>query len=362
MVERMATAADYPSPTSATAERAAERAIAIWLLACCAMVFAMVVIGGITRLTESGLSITEWRPVTGVVPPLGEIEWQQAFARYRQIPEYQQLNRAMTLAEFKGIFWWEYVHRLWGRLIGVVFAVPFLYFLARRRIRRTLVPHLVAMFVFGGLQGALGWYMVESGLSLRTDVSQYRLTAHFLAALAIYSYMFWIALSLLRPAARAEAGPARLCPQLIILAGALILTVSFGGFVAGLNGGLVYNSFPLMGGRLIPSDAFVTPSSPFEDPVTAQFVHRWLAAGVVLLAVTLWLRRRGRADAAARPIALLAAVAIVQAGLGIATLLLLVPIPLAAAHQAGAVVLWTLTLWALHATAPGPRSRQGDRQ
>jgi len=346
------------------ADRAAERAIAIWLLACCAMIFAMVVIGGITRLTESGLSITEWRPVSGVIPPLSDAEWQQAFARYRQIPEYQQLNRGMTLAEFKGIFWWEYVHRLWGRLIGVVFAAGFVIFLLRRRIRRPLAPHLIAMFALGGLQGALGWFMVESGLSLRTDVSQYRLTAHLLAALAIYSYMFWVALSLLRPIASVapEPGAARLRPHLIVLAGALILTLSFGGFVAGLNGGLVYNSFPLMGGQLVPSDAFATAWSPFEDPVTAQFVHRWLAVGVVALAVTLWLRRRGRPDAATRPIALLAAMALAQAGLGIATLLLLVPVPLAAAHQAGAVVLWTLTLWALHATAPRLRSRQRDRQ
>ncbi len=328
----------------------ADRAIALWLFACCAMIFAMVVIGGITRLTESGLSITEWRPVSGVIPPLSDAEWQQAFARYRQIPEYQQLNRGMTLAEFKGIFWWEYVHRLWGRLIGVVFAAGFAIFLLRRRIRRSLMPHLVAMFALGGLQGALGWFMVQSGLSQRTDVSQYRLTAHLLAALAIYSYMFWVALSLLRPAASAAPQARRLRPHLIILAGVLILTLSFGGFVAGLNGGLVYNTFPLMGGRLVPSDAFATSSSPFEDPVTAQFIHRWLAVAVVVLALTLWLRRRRPADAAARPIALLAAMALVQAGLGIATLLLLVPIPLATAHQAGAVVLWTLALWGLHAT------------
>jgi len=337
-------------PVQVSDQHAADRAIALWLLACCAMIFAMVVIGGITRLTESGLSITEWRPLSGVIPPLSDAEWQQAFARYQQIPEYQQLNRGMTLAEFKGIFWWEYIHRLWGRLIGVVFAVPFLYFLARGRIRRTLVPHLVAMFALGGLQGALGWFMVRSGLSQRTDVSQYRLTAHLLAALAIYSYMFWVALSLLRPASSAAPEARRLRPHLIVLAVVLILTLSFGGFVAGLNGGLVYNTFPLMGGQLVPSDAFATPWSPFEDPVTAQFIHRWLAIGVVLLAATLWLRRRGRADAAARPIALLAAMALVQAGLGIATLLLQVPIPLAAAHQAGAVVLWTLTLWSLHAT------------
>jgi cytochrome c oxidase assembly protein subunit 15 len=313
------------------------------------MIFVMVVIGGITRLTESGLSITEWRPVSGVLPPLSDADWQREFALYQQIPEFQQLRPDMTLEEFKGIFWWEYLHRLWGRLIGVAFAAGFLLLLLRRQIRRSLAPHLIAMFVLGGLQGALGWFMVQSGLSVRTDVSQYRLAAHFLAALAIYSYMLWIALSLLSPTPVGGTGR-RLHPHLLAIAGALILTLTFGAFVAGLNGGLVYNSFPLMGGALVPADAFETTWSAFEDPVTAQFIHRWLAMTVVALVLTLWLRRRGLAPAAARPIHALAAMALLQAGLGIGTLLFVVPIALAAAHQAGAVVLWTLALWSLHAT------------
>ncbi len=327
--------------------RSADRAVGLWLLVCCAMVFAIVVIGGITRLTESGLSITEWRPVTGVLPPLSEAEWQRHFGLYRETPEYRQVNRGMALAEFKTIFWWEYVHRLWARLIGAAFAVPLLVFLARGRIRRALVPHLAAMFVLGGLQGLLGWFMVKSGLSVRTDVSQYRLAAHFVAALGIYSYMLWVALTLLRPRAprAAAASPPR--THLSLLAALLLLTLAFGAFVAGLDGGLVYNSFPLMGGALIPGDAFATPSSPFDDPATAQFIHRWLAVAVVALTLALWFRRP---RAAATPIHLLAATALLQAGLGIATLLLMVPIPLAAAHQAGAMTLWTLTLWSLHAT------------
>src|SRR5262245_20236808 len=352
------------SSQSIQGARAADRVVALWLLVCCAMIFGIVVIGGITRLTESGLSITEWKPVEGVLPPLSEAAWQSEFERYQQIPEYQELNRGMTLAEFKRIYWWEYVHRLWARLIGVVFALPLLVFLIRGQIRRPLVPHLIAMFVLGGFQGALGWYMVQSGLSQRTDVSQYRLAAHLLTALAIYSYMFWVALSLLRPAA-AGAGPEsrRLRPHLLGLAGVLLLTLSFGGFVAGLKRGLVYNTFPLMGDQFVPSDAFASAASPFEDPVTAQFIHRWLAVTVVALAVTLWLRRRGRAGAAALPINLVAAMALLQAGLGITTLLQAVPIPLAAAHQAGAVTLWTLTLWALHGTrgdptAPNAAARQ----
>jgi cytochrome c oxidase assembly protein subunit 15 len=314
------------------------------------MVFGIIVIGGITRLTESGLSITEWRPVTGALPPLSKAEWQSEFERYRQIPEYQEINRGMTLAEFKGIYWWEYVHRLWARLIGVVFAVPLLVLLIRGQIRRPLVPHLIAMFILGGLQGALGWYMVRSGLSERTDVSQYRLAAHFLTALAIYSYMFWVALGLLRhPTERiACAAPPR--RHLLAISVLILLTLIFGAFVAGLNGGLVYNTFPLMGGQLVPGEAFDSVVSPFEDPVTAQFIHRWLAMAVVVLVIALWLRRERAAAEARRPIGLLAAMALLQAGLGIATLLLIVPIPLAAAHQAGAVVLWTLALWSLHAS------------
>jgi cytochrome c oxidase assembly protein subunit 15 len=343
----MVTASDIPSQAS-PAKPTADRAVAIWLLACCAMIFAMVVIGGLTRLTQSGLSITEWRPLSGVLPPLSAAAWQEEFALYQRIPEFQQLNPGMTLEEFKGIFWWEYIHRLWGRLIGVVFAAGFLLLLLRRQIRSTLAPHFVAMFVLGGLQGALGWFMVQSGLSVRTDVSQYRLAAHFLTALAIYSYMFWVALTLLRPAP-AQGADRRLRPHLLAVAGVLILTLTFGALVAGLNGGLVYNSFPLMGGALVPSDAFQTAWSAFEDPVTAQFIHRWLAMTVVALVLTLWLRRRGQSPAA-RPINGLAAMALLQVGLGIGTLLLQVPIPLAAAHQAGAVVLWTLALWSLHAT------------
>jgi cytochrome c oxidase assembly protein subunit 15 len=343
----MVTAIDVP-PRASPANATADRAVGVWLLLCCVMILVMVSIGGITRLTESGLSITEWRPISGIVPPLSAADWQQEFALYQQVPEFQQLRPDMTLEEFKGIFWWEYVHRLWGRLIGVVFAAGFVVLLFRRQIRRVLAPHLVAMFMLGGLQGALGWFMVQSGLTLRTDVSQYRLAAHFLAALTIYSYMFWIALTLLRPRP-ADGSGRQLRPHLLAVAGALVPTLTFGAFVAGLNGGLVYNTFPLMGGALVPGDAFRTAWSAFEDPVTAQFIHRWLAMTVVVLVLALWVRR-SLAPAAAGPITALAGMVLLQAGLGISTLLLVVPIPLAAAHQAGAVVLWTLTLWSLHAT------------
>ncbi len=339
-----------PRDDLAPAPTAADRRVALWLLICCSMIFAMVVIGGITRLTESGLSITEWKPISGIIPPLDEAQWQAEFEGYKRIPEYQQINRGMTLEEFKGIYWWEFIHRIWGRLIGVVFLVPFVWLLLRHDIRREMIPHMIALFLLGGLQGALGWYMVSSGLAERTDVSQYRLTAHFLLALAIFSYALWLALTLLRRGAASEAAAARIRPHLWLTVLCLALTLTFGGFVAGLNGGLVHNSFPLMGGQLIPADAFQIPWSPFEDPVTAQFIHRWLAIASVLLAIGLWLRRGKLRASTTKPIALLAAMAVIQAGLGIATLLLIVPIPLAAAHQAGAVVLWTLALWSLHVT------------
>lgn len=338
-----------------SASTTGDRPVAVWLLICCAMIFAMVVIGGITRLTESGLSITEWRPLTGILPPLNEAEWQRVFDLYQRIPEYQLINRGMTLEEFKGIFWWEYIHRLWGRLIGVVFALPFLYFLVRGRIRRPLMPHLVAMFVLGGLQGLLGWYMVQSGLSERTDVSQYRLAAHLAAAFAIYAYIFWIALTLMRPlpAAQPDPGAAGLRRHLLAVAGLTGLTLLYGGFVAGLNAGMVYNTFPLMNGRLLPDGPlFLEPVwiNLFENPGTVQFIHRVLA--IALVGTTLWLWVRARAVALAGhagvALTLLTGMVLIQASLGIATLLLVVPIPLAAAHQAGAVVVLTLILWALH--------------
>ena len=258
----------------------------------------------------------------------------------------------MTLAEFKGIFWWEYVHRLWGRLIGLAFALPGLWLLWRGRIRPELRPRLAALFVLGGLQGALGWFMVESGLSQRTDVSQYRLVAHLLFALLIYGFMLWTAFGLLRPQPQVSAGCRRACAGMSLVLLILIIgMLTTGGFTAGLDGGKIYNSFPLMGGSLVPGDILAQAplwSNPFENPVTAQFIHRWLAMIVAATVLALWLRR-GRLPAAARlPLDLVAGMTALQVCLGISTLLLVVPIPLAAAHQAGAVMLLSLTLFALH--------------
>ncbi len=335
------------------------RAIAIWLLACCAMIFVMVVLGGVTRLTHSGLSMVEWRPLLSWLPPLSDAAWEQAFSKYRAFPEYQKLTYGMTLADFKSIYWLEYAHRLWGRSIGIVFLAPFLYFLAAGRISKRLRPHLAAMFVLGGVQGVLGWYMVKSGLIDRPDVSQYRLTAHLGAAFFIYGYIFWVALGVLSLPA-ASQGPAALRRSSKLLAGLVFVTVLSGGVVAGLDAGFTHNTFPLMGGRLVPEGLFAeTPSylNFFENVATVQFVHRVLAILTLLCVLLFWLaaRKVGLPRDARLPVDALLGLAALQVALGISTLLLVVPVPLAAAHQAGALLLFTAAVWAAHAlrrTAP----------
>ncbi len=332
------------------------------------MILAMAVIGAITRLTESGLSIMEWAPVTGALPPLSTAEWERVFAIYRQIPEFTELNRGMTLTEFKTIFWWEYVHRLWGRAIGAVFLAPFLWFLLRGRIRRGLVPHLAVMFLLGGLQGALGWYMVASGFAGRTDVSQYRLVAHLGAAVAIYLYMLWIALGLLLPApATSPDRRARSLRRFLVLLTALAFTtLASGGFVAGINAGLVYNTFPLMDGAWLPSGyGLMAPwaLNLFENEIAVQFNHRLLAVATAGLAFLLWLWSR-RLDLSARArqaCELVLAMAVLQFGLGVATLLMVVPVGLAALHQAGALGLVTLALWAVFVLRPAPMPGKASR-
>jgi len=336
---------------SESERRRDDRAVALWLFAMAAMIFLMVVIGGITRLTESGLSITEWKPISGVLPPLNAADWQREFDLYKQIPEFQKLRPDMTIAEFRGIFWWEYIHRLWGRLIGLAFALPGLWLLLRGRIRRELRPRLVAIFLLGGLQGALGWFMVQSGLSQRTDVSQYRLVAHLLTALAIYGYILWTAFGLMRPEQRALPGAASLRRHALLLLVLVAGMLTTGGFTAGLDGGKIYNTFPLMGGAFLPGDLLALEPlwrNPFENPTTAQFIHRWLAMIVAGTALALWLRRERLPVDARAPVDLLGLMVAIQVMLGISTLLLAVPIPLAALHQAGAVLVLSLSLWALH--------------
>jgi heme a synthase len=331
-----------------------DRVIAWWLIVTAALILLLVVIGGITRLTESGLSITQWQPVEGVLPPLSAAAWQAAFDSYRQIPEYAQVHFGMTLGEFKQIFFWEYLHRLLARTIGLVALVPLLVFLVTGRIRRDEFWRYFAVPIGVGLQGALGWYMVKSGLSVRTSVSQYRLTAHLALAVLIYGYVVWLAASHW-PAARTALRPEnrKWRPVALALVGLVFVTLLAGGFMAGLKAGLTYNTFPLMDGRLVPEGYFILSPwwlNPFENVTAVQFDHRCLAVASLLAVIAFWAaaRRRALPLRVRLPLDLLLLAALVQVSLGISTLLLVVPIPLAAAHQAGAVLLFTCALLVLH--------------
>jgi cytochrome c oxidase assembly protein subunit 15 len=316
------------------------------------LIFLMVVVGGITRLTLSGLSITEWKPVIGIVPPLSAADWSAEFARYQQIPEYRAIHFAMSLDEFRGIYYWEYLHRLLGRLIGVAFAVPFFWFLARRRLPRRLAPPLAGILLLGFLQGALGWYMVESGLADRIEVSQYRLTAHLALALAIYAAILWTALGIVRGSQLQEPSPGWRRAAEAVLA-LVALTIMAGGFVAGTRAGLTYNTFPLMDGRLVPPGyAQLHPLwlNWFENIAAVQFDHRALAVATTIAVFLLWAAglRAILPKPARKALYALLAAAVLQVALGISTLLLVVPIPLAAAHQAGAVLLLTAAIVLRH--------------
>ncbi len=328
--------ASHTAPTVAGRDRLRDRrAIRIWLYAIAAMVLAMVVVGGATRLTESGLSITEWEPIHGVIPPLNESEWQEEFAKYQQIPEYQEINLGTTLAEFKAIYWWEWSHRLLGRVIGIVFLVPFLWFWATGRIERSLWPRLVAIFVMGGLQGAAGWWMVASGLTERTDVSPYRLAIHLILASLIFAYLIWVARGLRPP----RPGTLDIAPGVRGLANLLIvlvfLQIYFGGLVAGLNAGLIANDWPTMQGQMIPTLLFD------DEATTVHFLHRVIAYGIAILVIAqaTWLSRRMPGSRTAFSSYRLVALVALQVFLGIAAVVSSVPISLALAHQFLAFVL-----------------------
>ncbi len=334
------------APIGAAADRpaTAERAVGLWLLGLAGMVLLQVMLGAITRLTDSGLSIMEWKPIMGAIPPLSDAEWRRVFGIYQRIAEYHQVNAGMTLDGFKSIFWWEYVHRLWGRLIGIAFLIPFLAFWVRGHLRGRRAGRLAAIFVLGGLQGLMGWIMVASGFADRTDVSQYRLVAHLLLALVIYGALLWSALDVLYPARVRPQPPIH---QVLrrhgwIMMAVITLEIAIGGFVAGLDGGLVYNNFPMMGEHWIAPDLFAQApwwANFFDNPVTAQFLHR-LAAGFVAIALISLVVRARRADLGADmkrrfyylPFGLLG-----QAMLGIATLMLVVPLSLALACSAPAL-------------------------
>ena len=334
------------------------RSVAYWLLALAGLVLAMVVLGGITRLHHAGLSIVDWRPLVGVLPPFGEEAWQALFADYKRFPEYQEINRGMTLDEFKGIFWLEYAHRLLGRIVGIAFALPFVWFLVRRAFDRTLALKVLAIGILGGLQGLLGWYMVQSGLVDRPDVSPYRLAAHLGLAVAIYGCLIWVALGLLMGGAVARVRQAgRWRGALWGATGLVFLTIISGAFVAGNDAGLAYNTFPLMADAIVPPDIFLIEPlwrNFFENVPLVQLDHRLLAMLTAFVVILLWAAAlRWLGPTPARVALHAAAVAVLgQFVLGIATLLTFVPVPLGAAHQVGAMVVFTAILVALRLLYP----------
>jgi cytochrome c oxidase assembly protein subunit 15 len=337
-----------------TDQRDALPQIRLWLWVMAALVFAMVIVGGATRLTDSGLSITEWQPILGIIPPLTESAWLEAFEKYKLIPEFTSVNPDMTLAEFKAIYWWEWTHRFLGRFIGIAFIVPFLYFVGTRRVPSQLLPRLGVIFILGGLQGLLGWYMVMSGLVDRVDVSQYRLSAHLTLATVIFGAIVWTVLGL----ADRRRSPSSGCEwAALALAGVILLQVAAGGFVAGLDAGMGYNTWPLMDGQLIPKGLFIMEPAwrnLFENAMTAQFNHRLIAYVVAIAALPLaW--RIGSIAARA-----LAATVLLQIALGIGTLIAQVPLSLALMHQGGAMLVFAAALWLLHdllSRSPAPDQR-----
>lgn len=317
------------------------RQVAAWLLACAALAFLVVLIGGVTRLTRSGLSIVEWQPLVGALPPLTQADWEALFAKYRETPEFRQVNFSMTLEGFKRIFWWEYIHRLLARLIGVVFLLPYLYFLVRKNLDRPLAWKLGGIFLLGALQGTVGWYMVKSGLVDDPKVSPVRLTMHLGLALAIFSAELWLAMQLLAPKQRFD-GFALFLPVIVFL-----MALS-GGMVAGLRAGYAYNTFPLMNGHIVPPEVMLLEPwwrNFVYNMATVQLVHRAFFWALAVLVLVAWWRNRE--SAAGNALLLTFAV---QASLGIATLLTGVPVGLGSAHQGGAVLVLAAALWYAHST------------
>ena len=343
------------SALAASAETAAARAprpraLSNLLFIVAALVFAMVVVGGITRLTESGLSITEWKPVTGAVPPLSQHDWTEAFELYKQTAEYREVTgpAGMTLQQFKSIYWWEFIHRLLGRLIGIVFAIPLLWFAIRREIPAGYGWKMVGLLVLGGLQGALGWYMVTSGLSDRTDVSHLRLSAHLMLALVIMGWAVWLALDLRRLAAKGVDRPARLTGLSVAVLATLAVQVLLGAWVAGLNAGQVSNSWPLMNGRFFPAGIDWSNGvlwAVVNDPFLVHFLHRWWAWVLVIALVVF--ARKIRGDVRLASIAIHSAFG-TQIVLGIATVIEGVPILLGVLHQAVGALVVASTVWGAH--------------
>ncbi|MEZ5901003.1 MAG: COX15/CtaA family protein [Hyphomicrobiaceae bacterium] len=352
----MANGAANTGASRALREETGHAAVEAWLWLVAILVFAMVAVGGATRLTGSGLSITEWKPIIGAIPPLNEADWLAAFEKYKQIPQYKLINEGMSLAQFKGIFWWEWGHRLLGRVVGVVFALPLVFFWWRGWLRKGTARKYAALFALGAVQGAIGWYMVSSGLSERVSVSQYRLALHLSGALAIFSLLVWLALDERR--ARRGGSAAIVTPfvraMAAVILGLVFLQTVLGAFVAGLKAGLIYNTWPSMDGQFIPSDYWIsgqTLMSFFESHAAAQFNHRMVAYIVLAAALVqvIAIVRGGATSMAKQSGLMLLLVTLTQAVVGILTLVWHVPLELGVLHQAGAVIVLGVAVWHLFA-------------
>ena len=323
--------------------------LGLWLLGCAAVVYLMVVVGGMTRLTQSGLSMVEWDPIMGIIPPIGEAAWQDVFAKYKTSPEYLKVNAGMSLEAFKGIFYWEYGHRVLGRVIGMIYLLPLLFFLARGMVPKSWYVRLLGLFILGGLQGLMGWYMVKSGLVDVPRVSQYRLTAHLGLALLIFTCMVWFAMDFLRGEQRAKHASSIYLKSTFLLVTVVFIMMLSGGFVAGTKAGFIMNTFPMMNGQWVPDGWLgMTPMwrNFFENAIAVQFVHRCIAVLVVLtvfVSVFLSLGQRFKTGSVWVLVLML-----IQVCLGISALVMNVPLSLGAAHQAGAVALLTACLFSAH--------------
>src|ERR1035437_2637220 len=332
------------------------RSIIIWLLAGCFLIYAMVVLGGITRLTHSGLSMVEWNMIVGSMPPVSDADWQVPFEKYKQSPEYQIINNQFSLEEFKSIYWWEFIHRMLGRIIGVVFLIPFFYFLIKKKFDKHLFRKMLVLLLLGALQGVLGWYMVKSGLQKEPHVSHYRLAAHLISAFTVFGFTFWYALDLLYPTiTENNSSPEnkKIKQWAIIMFSSIVLQITYGAFVAGLKAGLFYNTFPKMGDQFFPDT--LIPFEPFwknffENPITVQFLHRYLAYFVLIIVLFVWKKTRKIELTSLQRKAsnFMLGVVFAQFLLGIITLLFAVPVTMGVLHQTGAFVLFASSLFFMH--------------
>lgn len=340
-----------PSERPVVEPGAAEaRPLAIWLFFVAALVVAMVILGGATRLTHSGLSMVDWQPLMGILPPIGDAAWAESFQAYRQFPEYQKINMGMTVDEYKSIFYYEYTHRLLGRVIGIAFAVPFFWFLFRGRVPSGYKLKFAGLLILGGLQGLLGWYMVMSGLVDRPDVSHYRLTAHLALAFIVMAGLVWVGLDMLRGRPLPAKRKFRL--GYVHFAGLIFIQSMLGGLVAGSDAGFIYNTWPLMDGAIIPDGLF--SMSPWainfvENVMTMQFVHRIVAYLAFVMMIMLWVKAR-RGEERSWLVDLLAISVLIQILLGIGTLVMVVPVLLASLHQAGALLVFSIAVVIGHGT------------